>query len=123
MADQSGFSRNPKPPVLAGCSSQNPLNIGIGIHTGPAILGRLGVKAGSGAAQRITALGDTANTASRLESACKELTCQLVVSEATIKAANQPASGGSIELITFKRREQKVSIVGFSAASNMVIGI
>jgi adenylate cyclase len=35
-----------------------PLNIGIGIHTGPAILGRIGVKGGSGSAQRITALGD-----------------------------------------------------------------
>ena len=102
---------------------ENPLNIGIGIHTGPAILGRIGVKGGSGAAQRITALGDTVNTASRLESACKELSCQLVVSEATIDAADLPISGGNKMLISVKGREQKVSIVGFSATSRMVTGI
>ncbi|MFT6304264.1 MAG: adenylate cyclase [Granulosicoccus sp.] len=98
-----------------------PLNIGIGIHTGPAILGRIGVKGGSGAAQRITALGDMVNTASRLESASKELACQLVVSTATIEAANAPVSGGTKALISVKGREQKVPIVAFVAAADMVI--
>jgi adenylate cyclase len=100
-----------------------PLTIGIGIHTGPAILGRIGVKGGSGAAQRITALGDMVNTASRLESACKELACQLVVSEATIDAANLAISGGAKELISVKGREQKVAIVAFVAAADIVIDL
>lgn len=98
-----------------------PLTIGIGIHTGPAILGRIGVKGGSGAAQRITALGDMVNTASRLESACKDLTCQLVVSKATLEAANLPVSGGKKELISVKGREQKVAIMAFIAATDMLI--
>ena len=98
-----------------------PLSIGIGVHTVPAILGRIGVKGGSGAAQRITALGDMVNTASRLESACKELSCQLVASEATIEAADLPVSGGTKELISVKGREQKVAIIAFAAASDMMI--
>lgn len=97
-----------------------PLTIGIGIHTGPAILGRIGVKGGSGASQRITALGDMVNTASRLESACKELNCQLVVSDATIDASNTKVTGGMKELISVKGREQKVPIVAFSAARDIL---
>ena len=100
---------------------EKPLNIGIGIHTGPAILGRIGVKGASGAAQRITALGDTVNTASRLESACKELTSQLVISKTTIDAANVLVSGGRKELIEVKGREQKVAIVAFTQTSNLEI--
>ena len=61
------------------------------------------------------------NTASRLESACKELSCQLVVSEATIEAADLPVSGGIKELISVKGREQKVAIIAFAAASDMMI--
>ena len=67
-----------------------PVRIGIGIQTGDAILGRIGVSSGSGAGERITALGDTVNTASRLESACKDLGVQLVVSEDTLKLAARP---------------------------------
>ena len=96
-----------------------PLRIGIGLHTGPAILGRIGVAGTTGATQRITALGDTVNTASRLESACKELSCQLIVSETTVEAANQTVTGGHSELISVKGREEKVSIQVFTSAMNM----
>ncbi len=60
-----------------------PLKIGIGIHFGPAIVGEMGF----GDAQSLTAVGDTVNIASRLETATKELNCQLVVSETVAKAA------------------------------------
>jgi len=62
-----------------------PLRIGIGIHVGSAILGRIGA-AGGGAAG-ITALGDTVNTASRLEAMTKECATTLVVSHAAVHAA------------------------------------
>lgn len=67
-----------------------PLRIGIGIHTGLAILGRIGVASGTGAGERITALGDTVNTASRLEASSKEFSAQLVVSLDTLEAAGVP---------------------------------
>jgi adenylate cyclase len=54
-----------------------PLRIGIGIHAGPAIVGEMG----HGRATSITAVGDTVNTASRLEALTKEYGCQLVFSE------------------------------------------
>ncbi|MCC2112148.1 MAG: adenylate/guanylate cyclase domain-containing protein [Hyphomicrobiales bacterium] len=58
------------------------LRIGVGIHAGPVILGRVGAAGTSGG---ITALGDTVNTASRLESANKELGAVAVASEVVLK--------------------------------------
>jgi adenylate cyclase len=53
-----------------------PLRIGIGIHVGPAIVGDMGyVRATS-----FTAISNTINTASRLETMTKEFAAQLVIS-------------------------------------------
>ncbi len=60
-----------------------PLRIGIGIHAGPAIVGEMGY----GRATSVTAIGDTVNTASRLEALAKEFGCQLVVSETVARHA------------------------------------
>ncbi|MDX1401307.1 MAG: adenylate/guanylate cyclase domain-containing protein, partial [Kiloniellales bacterium] len=61
----------------------NPLRIGIGLHFGPAIVGEMG----HGAARHLTAVGDTVNTASRLESMTKDFDVQLVVSSVVAEAA------------------------------------
>ncbi len=62
---------------------EEPLRIGIGIHAGAAIVGEMGY----GSALGITAVGDTVNTASRLESATKEFGAELVISQAVAEAA------------------------------------
>ena len=54
-----------------------PLRIGIGIHSGPVILGQMGY----GRATAMTAIGDSVNTASRLEALTKEFKAELVLSE------------------------------------------
>lgn len=60
---------------------QVPLSIGIGIHSGAAILGRIGAAAHSTEAMaRLTALGETVNIASRLEQKTKDLGVQVAVS-------------------------------------------
>ena len=71
-----------------------PLRIGIGLHVGPAIIGEMGY----GKATSLTAVGDSVNTASRLESMTKEFTAQLVVSEAV-------AQNADIDLTAFPSHE------------------
>ena len=72
------------------------LNMGIGIHAGPAILGRIG----GGANDGLTALGDTVNIASRLETATKDLGLMLAASNDVMKlAAAAPAGWHSEELV------------------------
>ena len=73
---------------------ETPLRIGIGIHAGHAIIGEMGYER----ATTLTAIGDTVNTASRLESMTKEVKAQLVVSEAV-------ASLGQIDLSAYPRHD------------------
>jgi len=57
-----------------------PLSMGIGLHSGTAILGRIGAANRNEAFARLTALGETVNIASRLESETKVLGVQAAVS-------------------------------------------
>ena len=67
---------------LAG-ELETPLEIGIGIHTGQAIVGRMGPPK----TPIISAVGDSVNTAARLEKTAKERSVPLVVSAETLRAA------------------------------------
>ena len=72
---------------LAG-ELEKPLEIGIGIHTGPAIVGRMGPPK----TPIITAVGDSVNTAARLERTSKELGMPLIVSAETLREAGLNAA-------------------------------
>lgn len=63
-----------------------PLRIGIGIHTGPLILARIGDETRG---HSMTALGETVTVASRLEAATKRQLTDCLVSQATLKAAGR----------------------------------
>jgi adenylate cyclase len=75
-----------------------PLRMGIGLHLGPAIVGEMGY----GRATSLTAIGDTVNVASRLETLTKELDAQLVVSDRLTRRA------GGDRLAAFPTREVDV---------------
>ena len=61
----------------------SPLRLAGGIHTGPAIVGEMG----HGTARGLTAVGDTVNTASRLEAEAKRHDAVLAVSAETLRGA------------------------------------
>lgn len=63
---------------------QDPVAIGIGAHMGDVVLGEIGA---AGQAPR-TLIGDTVNTASRLEGATKEHQVQVFISERLLQAAD-----------------------------------
>jgi len=96
-----------------------PLRIGIGIHTGEAILGRIGTSKAHSAGERITALGDTVNTASRLEALTKQLQVEVVVSQTTLENANIDESGMAMEAYEIRGREDTISGISLTSASQL----
>ena len=105
-----------------------PLRIGIGVHTGPAVLGRIGAANSHDAGDRVTALGDTVNTASRLENATKELHVQTAISIATLEAAGispeqAAAAGGTTHEIALRGRSETLPVVGFAHARDIALHV
>jgi adenylate cyclase len=94
---------------------KSPLKIGIGIHFGPAIVGEMGF----GAAQSLTAIGDTVNIASRLETATKELGCQLVVSDIVAKAAEIGTGIGEPHELDIRGRSTKLKVLAIGDARRL----
>ncbi|MDI7860691.1 adenylate/guanylate cyclase domain-containing protein [Rhizobiaceae bacterium n13] len=81
-----------------------PLRIAIGLHAGTAIIGRIGY----GKATSLTAIGDTINTASRLEGVAKERDAELVVSEEVVRNAGVVLDGHERMHIDIRGREASV---------------
>jgi adenylate cyclase len=89
-----------------------PLRIGIGIHVGAAIVGEMGYAR----AVSLTAIGDTVNTASRLEGMTKEFGVELVVSEPVATAAGIDLSGFPIELVEIRGRRERLAVRAIARA-------
>jgi adenylate cyclase len=82
----------------------HPLRMGIGIHSGNAIVGTMGPPK----AQHTGALGDTVNTAARLESLTKEYDCPLILSRQTAELAGLGLGDETLRRITVKGKELPV---------------
>jgi adenylate cyclase len=94
-----------------------PLKIGIGIHCGPAVVGRMGY----GATVHLTAIGDTVNVASRLQDLTKEFACQLVISEEVARQAGLNVSGLPKHEITVRNRREALAIFVIEDLTGMAL--
>ena len=92
-----------------------PFRMGIGIHFGAVIVGEMGY----GKAISFTAIGDVVNTAARLEAACKEYKCQLIVSEALAERAGVDLSRFPHQEIEVRGREAGVGIRTINLATEL----
>ena len=94
---------------------KEPLRIGIGIHSGLAIVGAMGPPR----SQIITALGDTVNTCARLESLTKEYNCMLVVSRPAAEAAALDVEGCVLHQAAVKGRVEPVEFYTLQWPANL----
>lgn len=86
------------------------LEVAIGVHFGPAILGMVGY----GKVASLTAIGDTVNVASRLETAAKQFNVALAVSEAVMLLAELPHAGVTTRRIALRGRRLEMTVLLFS---------
>jgi adenylate cyclase len=83
-----------------------PLRLGVGIHVGPAVVGRMGFAE----AAYLTAVGDTVHVAARLEELTKTYASELVISEAVAARAGLDVSGYPREELTLRNRSEPLAI-------------
>jgi len=94
-------------------SQREPIAIGIGIATGPALVGNMGFE------KRFdySCIGDTVNVASRIEGMCRSVGHEILATEGTRAAASELAwlCAGSVELKGMRDREPIHILVGDEA--------
>jgi len=100
--------------ALSGNLTQ-PLRLGIGLHVGPAIVGEMGY----GQARALTAIGDTVNTASRLEQMTKEAGVELVLSEEVARLAKVPMPEGRRDTVRVRGRAEPLPVIEVPLAREM----
>jgi len=81
-------------------------HMGVGVHSGEAVVGDIG----SSKRMEYTAIGDTVNTAARMESASKTMGWTIVVSDETVRLAGPDIQTGQRDTISVKGREGQVKV-------------
>jgi adenylate cyclase len=89
-----------------GAEGRPRMNIGIGIHTGPMLVGNMG----SRRRFNFTIMGDNVNLASRLEGLNKTYGTRLIVSENTHQIVSDQVVSRELDLIRVKGKMQPVKI-------------
>ena len=89
-----------------GAGGEAPVQIGVGLHTGEVVAGSIG----SSKKMQYTLIGDTVNTASRLEQLTKDVGVRLVVSEATWRAVEGRVQGRALAPVRLKGKADPVQV-------------
>lgn len=97
-----------------------PLQIGIGLHGGPSILGRIGLDGRSGVESGLTALGDVVNVASRLETATKDEGVFALVSHHVLATAGiEPTEIGATRELLVRGRAAPLSVTAIGNVATL----
>ncbi len=96
-----------------------PLRIGIGIHAGEAIVGTMGPPA----SPIRSAIGDTINTAARLEGLSKTLECVIVISQETARLAGLDLSAYPSHIAEVRGREQTIAVYALPAGAEIAVAL
>lgn len=97
--------------------SQGTLKIGVAVHSGPVVAGCIG----SGARLEFTIIGDTVNTASRLEGATKDKNTDVLVSGDTATRLAEQAGSQELSILTslgdipIRGRQEPLAVHGLLA--------
>ncbi|MEZ5924560.1 MAG: adenylate/guanylate cyclase domain-containing protein [Hyphomicrobiaceae bacterium] len=83
-----------------------PVEIGLGLHAGPVVLGEIGHPA----SMTIDVIGETVNAAARLEALTKEERCQAIVSEAVLDLAGVALPGFAAKLVSIRGLDRPLSV-------------
>lgn len=92
-----------------------PLRLGIGIHTGPTVVGRMGYATTT----YLTAVGDTVHVAARLEALTKDYGCELILSEDVAERAGLDVSGHARHELTVRNREAPLAVLVVPSARSV----
>src|SRR5882672_6648156 len=92
-----------------------PLRLGIGIHTGATVVGRMGYATTT----YLTAVGDTVHVAARLEALTKDYACDLVLSEEVAVRAGLDVSDHARHELMVRNREGPLAIFVVPSAGRL----
>lgn len=96
-----------------------PLRVGMGIHAGPLLLGRIGY----GEAVDMTVVGNAVNVASRLESVAKEQGFQIVMSADVASYAGCLEDAGPILIVKVRGIDEPMQLIGVARGRDLPASI